>query len=386
MGAYRLRRFSRPEVLKALRPEALWALLRRYGKYFGERGIAVDSNTIDCDLVAAVLMEPDSKTPHDLIQALYEMDGLATPAGMDDLMEVAQEDPRLRELVIADDPSPAEVALEVWLLAPDLLDEVLVGHMLAARRSFEHFPAKGPTGEPFKPPSTDRITKLENTLNDYFQKLRRGRHAKVQVFPDGDGSAAFLIRHGDVFRREGAVDAGGDSVVAYRPEKFDVLRYDGELDELAVNAENQRFKEIYRTCIGRYLFGDAELFSGNGRYTLSPLRDDARAALACDDIEGLDSVVLTELRFDWGGAHGEKETRQARDLLAAFESRKRSIPTDPHPRIVSATFAVRFTGSQAKRKVTIRPPSVANYTRDTDAELIGKWLVARGFVSGRGGS
>lgn len=44
----------------------------------------------------------------------------------------------------------------------------------------------------------------------------------------------------------------------------------------------------------------------------------------------------------------------------------------------------RTTFSDTPRTVTIKPPNVAQYTRDADSVIVERWLRARGFIVKKG--
>jgi len=96
----------------------------------------------------------------------------------------------------------------------------------------------------------------------------------------------------------------------------------------------------------------------------------------------MDEVFLTEVDFLWGGSFGEKEIRKADDVFGAYAARKREFPAKPP--ITKACFRVVFSDSDTPRTVTIKPPNVAQYTRDSDSVIVEKWLKARGFIVAKG--
>jgi hypothetical protein len=137
-------------------------------------------------------------------------------------------------------------------------------------------------------------------------------------------------------------------------------------------------KKLYRQLFGKHLFDNENCFPGTAKYTLEPLRENGADALACGDIEGIESIVLTEVHFAWGGAQGEVEIRKASDVFAALEARGRTMPEEA--RIIKAVFRVKFEDSKTPRSVKIRPSNIAEYTRDSDADLLERWLQLRGFI------
>ena len=103
------------------------------------------------------------------------------------------------------------------------------------------------------------------------------------------------------------------------------------------------------------------------------------ASLARGDIDGIESITLTEVDLLWGGAHREIEIRKADGVFAALAARQRELPE--HPRIIKAVFKVKFADSGTPRSVKLRPSNIAEYTRDSDAALVEQWLNLRGFIN-----
>ena len=160
--------------------------------------------------------------------------------------------------------------------------------------------------------------------------------------------------------------------------KYDVVVYARRLGELRINARLVGEKKLYCQKLGQHLFVDENCFPGIRKYTLDPLREYGADSLACGDIEGIESITLIEINLLWGGAHREIEIRKANDIFAALAARQRELPE--HPRIIKAVFKVKFADSKTPRSVTVRPPNIAQYTRDSDAALVEQWLELRGFI------
>ena len=376
MATYNLRRFSDPDALKHVAPTHLLQLLAPHAPYFSDKGVdlSVVPEDIDYEGLARVFMNPDTEMPHGLVDALYFIDEMATPEAMDALQTEADQ----RGLTIADSPdlTPADVALQVWLEDRDLLERKHAEQQISRHRSFEYYQTDVRPVPRFRVPNQARLNALQDSLNDWFAGKRRGRSARIFVYPKEDG-VWFLIRHGEAFKREGSIEHGQSSSVFYRPEKHDVLVYDPILGELRMHACSKGEKDTYRAEYGRHLFGNEGFFPGTGKYTLDPLHADGEAALTCADIEGMEMVTLKEIHLFWGGPQREVEMRKADDVFAAYAARERPLPNG---RIIKAKFAVKFTDSTRLRTVTIRPSNVALYTRDSDAPILEEWLSRRGFI------
>ncbi|MBI3184654.1 MAG: hypothetical protein HYZ28_21160 [Myxococcales bacterium] len=382
MATFTLRRFSSPEALKAIQEHNLIALLERHGDHFRGRGVAlspVNGSGLDYEGIVRVLMTPDEHTPKGLVDDLYFVHEMATVEAMDALREeIAAQPPKDRiRLDLGPDPTPADVAVQVRLKDPDLLERKHAEHFLTSKRSFEYFQAKKGADWTFRTPSSKAFAAIEAALDDRFDEMKRGRNSKVFVYEKEDG-IWFLVRHGDPCKREGAIDDGGSSSVYYRPERYDVLKYDPHLGELCLNAENKKICALYREKFGLHFFGDARQFPGTAKYTLEPLKKLGEAALVCSDVEGMEWIRLVEIHYYWGGPEGEVEIRKASDIFSVLKRRGRAIPE--MSRILRAGFLVKFTDSKTPRRATIRPNNVASYTRDGDAVVFEDFMRKRGYT------
>ncbi|MGB4259419.1 MAG: hypothetical protein WBL15_17110 [Phycisphaerae bacterium] len=328
------------------------------------------ATAIDYDALTSLLMEPD-KLPTGLREAFYFIHEMATPEGMECLLAAAEE--ASIEIEGKPGPTPGDVAVRVWLKDRELLERKHAEQFLRNPRTFESFGTAVSPVPKYRDP-------MKKDLDDFFEKKKRGRNTKVFPYVRDD-SVWFLIRHGDPFKPEGAIDNKGESVgVYYWPEKFDVLVLDPVEGELRINARNKGEKKEYRKVFGRHLYKNDDFFGGESKYTLEPLREKGEDAIAL--IEGMDDVRVTEVDFLWGGSHNEREIRKADDIFAAYKDRGRTFPAKAP--IIKACFRVTFSNSDTPRTVIIKPPNVAQYTRDTDSVIVERWLKARGFIVKKG--
>ena len=293
MASFKLRHFANAETLRAVRPQFLMALLGRHADYFAERGVnfgAFNGAGPDYEAIAGVLMAPE-QPPSTLIDDLYYVDEMATQPGMDALLEAAEA--AKVQLDLDDEPTPADVAVQVRLRAPALLEQKHAEQVLLDRkRTFVYFQAKDRADTRYHAPGAKRVREFEDTMGVRLDLMKRGRTCKLFVFPRTDG-VWFLVRRGDPYKREGAIEKAKTTSVYYRPEKYDVLKYDEGLGELAINAEgNKKLAEHYRELVGVLLFDDAKHFPDTAKFTLEPLQESGAESLVCSDVEGIDSVVL----------------------------------------------------------------------------------------------
>lgn len=377
MASFRLGRFfSQPEILRSIDPENLLSLLVDHATALTAMGYVLPSPdaaaTIDYEALTELLMEPD-KLPAALREAFFFIHEMATDEGMACLLEAAET--AGIAIVGAPAPTPGDTAVQVWLKDPELLERKHAEQFLHSVRSFDSFATKvSPVPEYRDPVAMAAL--IAGDLDNYFEKKKRGRNTKVFPYIHDDG-VWFLVRHGDPFKREGAIDDKGESVgVYYWPERFDVIVLDPVEGELRINARNKGEKKEYRKLFGRHLYRDDEFFGGESKYTLEPLREPGEDAIA--PVQGMEQVILTEIHFFWGGSHHEREIRKADDIFAAYHDSNRAFPAKAP--IVKAVFRITFSDSDTPRTVTIRPPNVAQYMRDADAAIVERWLKTRGFI------
>lgn len=381
MASFRLLHFSSPTILRAIDRQRLLAFLQPYQEFLDRRQTSLPSSDsseeLDYEALVGVFMSPQDDTPKELIDALYCVDGMATSRGMDDLLDAAKEAGLV--LDTRKDCSPADVAVQVWLKCPELLERKQAEQHLFTPRSFEYFQTNQEPPLPFRLPDEVTIRELESALNVWFEGRNRGPTARVYIFERED-MVWFLVRHGEPFKREESVEGTEPTSVTYRPLKYDVLVYVPAQGEIRINAQSKGEKQLYRREFGRHFFGRDDYFPDGMKYTLAPLRECGSDCLTCVDIEQMEWVRLKELHYDWGGPHGECEIAKASDLFAALEERgRRVIPRTP--RLARAVFLVKFRDAKRPRSVTIKPPNVATYMRDGDSDLVEEWLTKRGFLN-----
>lgn len=377
MGTFRLRKFSNPDALRAIDPVRLARFLEPYAGYFAARGVNVSVEAVlDYEKIVSVFLTPDDRVPAEMIDALHYVDETSSNEDMDELLERA----RARGLTISTDllMTAADVAMQIWLDAPDVLRERHAEAVAFQQKNFLYYGGAHGAPRPFPKIDDELRLRIETLLDDWFEKHRRGRNCRVFVFPE-ERKTWILIRHGRPLRREAAHrDNGQPGTEVYRPQQHDVLIYDSSCDELGVHTETKGETRLYLSCFGNLVFADEEYFPPADKFSLDPLTDAGASSLLCEDVEGIEKIRLVEYRRYWGGTYGEIEIRRAGDIFAALETRGQKL--DTRGRLVAASFKVKFTGTAKERGVTIRPPSNARYERNDDSELIERWLASRGFT------
>ena len=239
------RRFSNPETLRKIRIDLLLAWLNPAAAYLAGRGLKlpemkseecrvqsrhrpkVGGQTsepwIDYDKLGQIFMESTPDMPAALVDSIFLIHGMASPEGMEILTKGAEA--HGLEMGFSDEMTPADVAVRMWLLNPQLLERLYNSRELVRPRSFRYFSTNADPLPAFIGPSTEQIVALEEKLNGFYMAWRRGKGARVFCHQAGP-EWCFLIRHGGPCRREGAMENGEPTSVFFRPQKYDLLKYE----------------------------------------------------------------------------------------------------------------------------------------------------------------
>jgi hypothetical protein len=361
--------------------ERLLMFLDRFKEYFLARNLSLpqsaDVKSMPYDALVGIFLTPDDSTPTDVSDALYLVDEMSTHEGMHDLLSEAA---KQNIQIVGQDLTPEDVALQVWLVAPSVLERRHTRKAIERSKSFDYYhSAKAPTTKVTKI-AVGTQKALEKELDDYFEDGKCGRGSRITAH-FRDDEVWFTVDHGDQFVRTPARDGDTPTVHFFRPEKSDLVVYNYRLGEIRVNARAQTIKDKYRKAFGKHLFGNENFFSSLGKYTLDPLFEDGVDALSVDGIDEIKSAKLVEIQFDEGGSQGEVEIRRAHDLFAAWKDSKYTLERD---RVIAhVKFEVKFAGTRKTRKVTLRPPNRATFGRDPDSAVIEKWLTKNKFTTAR---
>lgn len=143
MASFNPRVFTNPDGLKKISNVHLVALLDKWRNYFAGRNVEIPSDAQTAfphDDLAAALMTYDEEMPLALMNGLYYIDEAASNETLDDLLD------RAREASISiesnGDLTPADVAVQIWLANPDLLEERHMKAMVFKKTAFLQFPGR----------------------------------------------------------------------------------------------------------------------------------------------------------------------------------------------------------------------------------------------------
>lgn len=391
MSIIRFKRFTRPQALHAVGRDLLLRFFDKFQTQSTERRLVLPvADLPDCEWFGALarLFSTPEALPDGLVEALYSIDEMSTSEGQEQL-EAAVADARLA-LEVGAGATRHDLALQVWLAAPELLARIHNQHRMRRLSVFEYFGTLRPPGErpPFRPPDGEMVRQMTALLDPWFARHQRGRntsriewYAVPEIGSDGKETQAaefwFLVRHGDAFSRTPKVEEQRTEIIHFRPQRDDVVVYSVAQDEIRVNSRTRGERDLYVRTFGLCLRGSADYFCARDTYTLEPLRAAGAEALQADDIPGLEKVVLREIQVALD--HGQQLVTLSGHDLFECPAREAEEPIPPHGRLQAAAFDLHFSGCRRPRPLHIRPPNVLRLGRHCDAGLAHLWMRRREF-------
>jgi hypothetical protein len=376
MSSLNLRRIARPDVLRTITFDHLVRLLRTEAGAFIGGHVDLDASQADFDFdgLGELFLNPPEDFPGGLADALHHIQEMEDEDGMALLLEVAPSSVTLS----LEEPSGADVACRMWLDHRELLIEVHARRLLLKTKRFVTRRGR-PT--PMPELTEEKQRELAAHLDGWFAAKHKGENCVRITTSKGKGATWLMIRHGLAVDRRSVIRGGKSASSVERPEKYDVVSYIESRGELSVHAANKGERSLYRTAIGRFLFGDPEYFIDDQKFTFAPLAaDDPSEALFCGDIDGIEEVLLKAVAFKFGAIDATE--RAPKDLLGSWSEKRRAKLKEfvEANQLKKVTLMFRFSDSRKARQVVIEPPDVASYTRDTDEDRVNAWLEARKFI------
>jgi hypothetical protein len=355
------------------------AYLHRLAAHFDYQLPAALAATADIRKTVLDLTEMDDRAPQPFLRALQVITGLAAWDALDALFVAV---PREITVQVDDRLTPVDVAAELWLRCPQIVEQVYAERQTRQVRSFEYFQSPHGAAPVRNFAAGDDMGSLETAMKADFGERKRGRGVRVVSFERG-GALWFQIWHGEAMKWDHHwedEEVGEVGPFRYRPVRYDVVSYDPRCGELRISARAAWQKQLYRKAFGRFLFGNVDHFPGAAKFTLEPLRRDPQAVLNCGDLPDVERITLCQLEVLLSEAHNWRHIHLADSLLAC------GFPALPlGARLTDAVFRFKLRGLREPRVLEIQPHNVAHFKHDRFGACIEGWMVARQIaLEGRG--
>ncbi|MFA5257715.1 MAG: hypothetical protein WC360_06155, partial [Opitutales bacterium] len=170
MATFRTLAFARPSTLREVRRDLLSKLFTPHEAFLKNRKIDLSSlgdvnNYAALGNLADALMQPGADTPAALVDALFCISEIAA----DHTFELLAETCDRLGLVIGSDPTPMDLAVALWMHAPDEARKIHAELLPHRVRSYEYFSAVDKeTRRAFENPAAHVLRIIEKDLEAWF--------------------------------------------------------------------------------------------------------------------------------------------------------------------------------------------------------------------------
>lgn len=377
--------FTNPKFFRSVDPSRLRRFLDPHRDYLSSRGLklpttgSLQPETIE--QARQILSDPDDDTPSALIRDLHIANELSHAPTMERLLdEIESLSGRFRGDM---DVTACDVAIEALLHHPEHAERLHRFSSLNRRRSFVYFQARSESPPRLPDDLGECCRRLEKKVNEYFHEKRWGLGTRI-ISQNQPHFLQLTIGHGLPRQLSEALVEGRFDFIDYRPVRDDLIYFNKLTGELKINAMTEPQRRMYRHTFGECFFDDADMFPEGEIWTAHPLIEHGRRSLTTADIHRLRSAELLSVKLDLDGEIPEIITDQRDELIDVLEERMNLFASENViARIIEAKIALLIDDSRKVRMVTIKPPNVAQFNRDCDADVIEAFLFSRGFASGR---
>lgn len=379
MATFNPKHFTDAEVLRTIKPEHLYKLVQPHAAYFGDRELSLPSArqaaTLDVDRLAKILESPDEAIPQDLLNAIGYIDEMATPGGMDGLLPKAIK--AKMPLDQDEDHSPADIAVQVWLFDPMILQREHIWHTWKPPRRMDCFRIAPGKHADLLEITNERCKKATADIGSWLAANNRTAYCDLAYRVTEEGFD-FSIQRGDPFTRKPTVEENTIGNVHYRPANRDKVVFNHEDLMVKINTPIRRALPIYQRVFGNLLYDDPEFFTDTNIISLRPLEELGAKALTFGDIGNIEEVLFVEYCVDLGGDQDATFTYKAKNIIEDMKQRNRELTFEG--RLKSATFRIRYRGSRTSRTLKLYDGNATCYTRDGNATHAEQWMRLRNFV------
>ena len=249
---------SQPDQLKMIQPLNLIRMLEPSRAYLETRGLSLPQaveGEIDYMKLAGILSVPDEFMDASVIEGLHIVGNLGTDENFDQLLDIS----RRNFVEVNMDSTAADLAVRIWLVAPQALELKEREAGSQRRRKFDSFRARDL--ELITPPEQlpMEFDALEMDMEGWFVAKKRGVGCRV-IRNDLQREIRFMVQHGQPFKREPSRKGPQSTYTFFRPEKTDLVIYDFLHNELRISTSTIGELRFYREKFGKHVFGDPEKF------------------------------------------------------------------------------------------------------------------------------
>jgi hypothetical protein len=349
-------------------------------------GLGLDATVVDQaddDGVLRWLQDRAGVLPSALAEDLARIDELTNERGAGTLLEVGREaGVDLRGLGL----DPLGVAVGALLDHPALFERAHGRRVVETLRSTAEFAGRRPAAP--RPFDLTALQALETRLGLQFDERGRSAHCRIVLGRDGDRTV-FSVAHGALVRADEALEDApllvcdsaapvylSERSLRYRPQRRDVVVYDGREGTLRIRASDAPTLNAYRRGFGELLHGDPDWFGDGPVASLEPLV--RRGAAIEVPTPGLRNVRLVGLLVRYKLGSVGTVALDSERIWPFLEQRLNSSLDEGE--LLEATFRVWRVGNPRSALARLRLPNRVEYGR-VEEDVFRPWLEARGFLA-----
>ncbi|MCZ2204419.1 hypothetical protein [Bartonella sp. A05] len=382
MSRYNPKVFTDVDSLGKLDTKLLIQLFKGFPSFFKAHDINLENGGLNFEEITKAFMQPNEKIQdldetNELMEALQLITEMSSQNAMDSLLLAANK----QGIKLKDQPnsSPADIALYCFLNHEDLFHIQYARSLVKNYRGFNFYWGAHGQKRTFPEVTDDTITALQSELDDWFAENNRLRNCRVYMFPRGH-RVSIVIKYGKPLKRELKMKDGETESIFYNPQCHDLLIYNCNSDDISVRTDGKKGQlPKYLYCIGKHIFGNEAYFNEMKIFSLDKLREIQSPAHNFVSVNGIETVTLVEVQYDWDG---ETEIRKSGNLLSTL-IRKNGSKSTPKAKISYAKFSILFEGSNQPRKIGIHSGNQATFGRDEDSLIIEDWINEQQLVAPR---
>lgn len=380
MFQFKLHHFTDPAFLLSIAPPRLRMFLQQFEKYLALRDFAIPADAkftpSHVNQLIDIFNTPTSRTPAEMVEALFHIDEMANEHGMEALLLAAS---KVGLELPEGQLSEADLAMHMWLYHPDLLRRANCERIVLRVQTFRYFSNKTFGVPKFVPPKDDVLNLICEQLNRFNRNRLRGGGCAVWMYEFGD-DIAFLMRLAIPLKRDEVMDGEVCRHDVRRPVQYDLVVYNVKTGELRVRANLVSERREYCRIFGEHLFGDPEFFPSGELFDLSAIHELGEDIQSAAHVEGIREVKLVELQEVLLGQQTLKLTFRSEQVFDAIKEHNKRLT--PHGRLSQAKFKFWFIGG-GDVTVTIYAGNQIRFSRQNGIDAIEQWMIHHGIKINR---